>query len=44
MWSWRSYDPLGLGKDGALEKYQANELLHARWAMLVSRKGYAWLQ
>ena len=29
------YDPLGLGKDGAgVEKYRANELLHARWAML----------
>ena len=42
------YDPLGLGKDGAIEKYQANELLHARWAMLVSersclrRGGQAW--
>jgi len=29
------YDPLGLGKDAeGVEKYRANELLHARWAML----------
>ena len=28
------YDPLGLGKDGNVEKYRANELLHSRWAML----------
>jgi len=31
------YDPLGLGKDeAALEKYRANELIHARWAMLAA--------
>lgn len=31
------YDPLGLGQDEAnLAKYQANELLHARWAMLAA--------
>lgn len=30
------YDPLGLGKDGKVEKYRANELLHARWAMLAA--------
>jgi light-harvesting complex II chlorophyll a/b binding protein 5 len=30
------YDPLGLGKDGGIEKYQLNELLHARWAMLAA--------
>lgn len=31
------YDPLGLGKEPAnLEKYRANELLHARWAMLAA--------
>ena len=31
------YDPLGLGKDAAqVEKYRANELLHARWAMLAA--------
>ena len=30
------YDPLGLGKDGAIEKYRANELQHARWAMLAT--------
>jgi hypothetical protein len=31
------YDPLGLGKEpAALEKYRANELLHARWAMLAA--------
>jgi light-harvesting complex II chlorophyll a/b binding protein 5 len=28
------YDPLGLGKDGNVEKYRAYELIHARWAML----------
>ena len=29
------YDPLGLGKNGeGVEKYRANELIHARWAML----------
>eukprot|EP00898_Chlorokybus_atmophyticus_P000093 jgi/Chlat1/1084/Chrsp110S01575 len=29
------YDPLGLGQDpAAFEKYRANELIHARWAML----------
>jgi len=31
------YDPLGLGQDAdALAKYRANELLHARWAMLAA--------
>jgi light-harvesting complex II chlorophyll a/b binding protein 5 len=31
------YDPLGLGKDfETLDKYRANELLHARWAMLAA--------
>lgn len=31
------YDPLGLGKDvEQVEKYRANELLHARWAMLAA--------
>uniref|UniRef100_A0A7S3VSB1 Chlorophyll a-b binding protein, chloroplastic n=2 Tax=Dunaliella tertiolecta TaxID=3047 RepID=A0A7S3VSB1_DUNTE len=31
------YDPLGLGKDEEqVEKYRANELLHARWAMLAA--------
>jgi len=31
------YDPLGLAKDAeTLKKYQANELLHARWAMLAA--------
>jgi len=31
------YDPLGLGKDReTLEKYRANELIHARWAMLAA--------
>ncbi|PSC71090.1 Chlorophyll a-b binding chloroplastic [Micractinium conductrix] len=31
------YDPLGLAKDSeTLAKYQANELLHARWAMLAA--------
>ncbi|KAL4426102.1 hypothetical protein ABPG77_002688 [Micractinium sp. CCAP 211/92] len=31
------YDPLGLAKDAeTLEKYRANELLHARWAMLAA--------
>lgn len=30
------YDPLGLGKDGGVDKYRVNEVLHARWAMLVS--------
>ena len=31
------YDPLGLAKDAeTLSKYQANELLHARWAMLAA--------
>jgi len=31
------YDPLGLAKDPeTLAKYQANELLHARWAMLAT--------
>ena len=28
------YDPLGLGKDGGVEKYRPYELIHARWAML----------
>eukprot|EP00963_Diacronema_lutheri_P012219 scaffold1671_cov344-Pavlova_lutheri.AAC.48 len=28
------YDPLGLGKDGGVDKYQAYEVIHARWAML----------
>lgn len=28
------YDPLGLGKDGGVEKYRAYEVIHARWAML----------
>ena len=31
------YDPLGLGQDPAqVQKYRANELLHARWAMLAA--------
>lgn len=31
------YDPLSLGKDpAALQKYQVNEVLHARWAMLAA--------
>jgi len=31
------YDPLGLGKDSEqVAKYRANELLHARWAMLAA--------
>jgi hypothetical protein len=31
------YDPLGLGKDSdTLAKYRANELIHARWAMLAA--------
>lgn len=31
------YDPLGLGKDTeTVAKYRANELLHARWAMLAA--------
>jgi hypothetical protein len=31
------YDPLGLGKDKeTVEKYRANELIHARWAMLAA--------
>ena len=31
------YDPLGLGKDDeTVAKYRANELLHARWAMLAA--------
>ena len=30
------YDPLALGKDGAIDKYQVNEVLHARWAMLAA--------
>lgn len=31
------YDPLGLAKDAeTLAKYRANELLHARWAMLAA--------
>jgi hypothetical protein len=31
------YDPLGLGKDPeTVAKYRANELLHARWAMLAT--------
>lgn len=31
------YDPLGLGKDKEqVEKYRANELIHARWAMLAA--------
>ena len=29
------FDPLGLGADGAIEKYRVNEVLHARWAMLA---------
>jgi light-harvesting complex II chlorophyll a/b binding protein 5 len=29
------FDPLGLGKDGAIAKYRVNEVLHARWAMLA---------
>jgi len=28
------YDPLGLGKDGNVEKYREYELIHGRWAML----------
>lgn len=28
--------PQGLGKDGGVDKYRTNEVLHARWAMLVS--------
>eukprot|EP00890_Picochlorum_soloecismus_P003485 jgi/Picsp_1/4137/NSC_01646-R1_minor chlorophyll a-b binding protein of photosystem ii len=30
------YDPLGLGKDGGVDKYREPELLHARWAMLFT--------
>jgi hypothetical protein len=31
------YDPLGLGKDDeTLAKFRANELIHARWAMLAA--------
>lgn len=30
------YDPLGLGANGAVDKYRENELLHARWAMLAA--------
>ncbi len=30
------YDPLGLGKEGGVDKYRPAELLHARWAMLAS--------
>ena len=30
------YDPLGLGKDGGVDKYRPAELLHARWAMLAT--------
>eukprot|EP00882_Tetradesmus_deserticola_P000241 GHRQ01000268.1.p1 GENE.GHRQ01000268.1~~GHRQ01000268.1.p1 ORF type:complete len:290 (+),score=147.69 GHRQ01000268.1:153-1022(+) len=31
------YDPLGLGKDkDTVDKYRANELIHARWAMLAA--------
>lgn len=31
------YDPLGLGKDAeTVAKYRANELIHARWAMLAA--------
>jgi len=31
------YDPLGLGKDSeTVAKYRANELIHARWAMLAA--------
>ena len=31
------YDPLGLGQEPVqVEKYRANELLHARWAMLAA--------
>eukprot|EP00877_Chromochloris_zofingiensis_P004188 jgi/Chrzof1/13770/Cz08g11160.t1_LHCB5[v5.2] len=31
------YDPLGLGKDtDTVNKYRANELIHARWAMLAA--------
>lgn len=29
------YDPLGLGKDGGVDKYRNAELIHARWAMLA---------
>jgi light-harvesting complex II chlorophyll a/b binding protein 5 len=29
------FDPLGLGKDGAIEKYRVAEVIHARWAMLA---------
>lgn len=30
------YDPLGLGKDGGVDKYRKAELIHARWAMLAT--------
>ena len=30
------YDPLGLGKDGGVDKYRPAELIHARWAMLAT--------
>ena len=31
------YDPLGLAKDSeSLAKYQTNEVLHGRWAMLAA--------
>lgn len=29
------FDPLGLGKNGAIEKYRVAEVIHARWAMLA---------
>ena len=29
------FDPLGLGKDGNIEKYRVAEVIHARWAMLA---------
>ena len=36
LWCSYGYDPLGLGKDGGVEKYRPAELLHARWAMLAT--------
>ena len=30
------YDPLGLGKEGGVDKYRPAELIHARWAMLAT--------